>query len=287
MVDLGLCMHCNNSCIMCTTVRTADIKNAKQVDLSKKEILNFVNKLNIDTDVLGLTGGEPTIRNDLPELLSFMVKKLPNTEIKLLTNGRLFAYSDFTKKVINTGLKMFIIPIHAHAYELHDFITRTPKSFEQTILGIKNLLKYDVDIEIRVVIHAINYPYLPKIAEFIKNNLQGISRVVFLYFDAIGSGSINKNRLFVKMIEVVPYLEKAVDILNQNDIKTFIYHFPLCVLKKKYWNIAKGRTVEERRITFCDTCKKCKLKEECPGIWKTYAFNMSTSEFGFSKGYNE
>jgi len=279
MVDLAVDQRCNSACIMCTTVRPADNKNVNQHTPSFDEVCDIIHNTPKDEKYFSITGGEPTLRKDLPQIIKFIRNTHPNTEIKLLTNGRKFCLGNYVEKITKSDVNYYIIPIHAHAPELHDFITRTPQSFDQTIRGIKNLLKLDKNVEIRVVIHGVNYPFLGELSGLIVRTFPKVSRVVFLYFDAIGSGSLNKKRLFVKMSKVIPHLEKSVGNLTNNGIETHIYHIPHCTINKKYWNLIPGKTVESRRIMFKEECKNCKFKDGCPGIWKTYAKWIGTDEF--------
>ena len=279
MVNLTVGQKCNSACIMCTTIRPADNKNVKQYTPDFNEICNIIHNSPKDEKYFSITGGEPTLRKDLFQIIKSIRESHPNTEIKLLTNGRKFSIKKYTQEISDLDVNYYIIPLHAHSPELHDFITRSPGSFDQTIRGIKNLLKFGKNVEIRVVVHGINYPFLSEISQMIVKEFPNISRIVFLYFDAIGSGSLNKKRLFVKMTKLIPYLEKSVEILIDNEIETHIYHIPNCVIDEKYWKLISGKTVEDRRIMFKDECKNCKLKDNCPGIWKTYANWMGVNEF--------
>jgi molybdenum cofactor biosynthesis enzyme MoaA len=258
---------------MCTTIRPEDRK-IRQVLLTKKEIIGMVDKLS-NPPYIAITGGEPTLINDLPEIIGYMRKKFPKTEIKLLTNGRRMYYQDYVRQLVDSGVNTFIIPLHAHHRDLHDFIARTKGSFDQTVQAIKNLEPYNSKVEIRIVVHGINYPFLPEIAELINREFKNVS-VVFLYFDTIGSALVNRNRLIVPMLKVVPHLERAVDLLKKD---ASIYHFPLCVLHENYRNLAKGTTVIEKRITFAKQCSSCRMKKDCCGIWKTYSRFVGTKEF--------
>jgi len=274
MVDLSIGQICNNSCIMCTTIRSKD-RSAKQLMVPLEELKKMIDSLK-EPEYIAITGGEPTIRDDLFEIIKYIKNKFPKTETKLLTNARMLSYTKYCERLAQSGLDTFIIPIHAHEPGLHDFITRSRGSFDQTMQGIGNISQFNIHLEIRVVVHGLNYPFLPETAELIKKETERAS-VVFLYFDIIGSAYLNKERLIVPMTTVAPYLETAADTLK--DRNTGIYHFPLCILKKKYRNIAKGRTVEDRRIIFVAECERCKKKDDCCGIWKTYNKMQGDSEF--------
>ena len=277
--DLDVCYECNNNCLMCTTVRPGYLKKdlgwtRKLIDLKKT-----IDGCNPNLRTFCFTGGEPTVRPDIIELVQYVLQKLPVTTVNLITNGRMLAYRDFTDKLISIGLKNYILPIHAHASGLHDFITQADGSFEQTKKGILNLLEYDTDLEIRIVIHALNYVYLKETVQFIVDTFGKNIRIVFLYFDITGTASLNRNRLVVNQTKVVPYLENAVDFLVRESINIRIYHFPLCILKPSYRRFAAWRTVSDKRLAIPKQCRDCSSIDDCSGIWKTYAQLKGTKEF--------
>jgi len=277
MGELAVGLTCNNYCVMCPNIIPP---SRRSWDNTTKELKRRIMNFNKDDRGITITGGEPTIRSDFFHILQFIKKEMPKSRILLLTNGRMFCYLEFTRKFINTGCDSVAIPLHAHNAELHDAITRAPDSFEQTVQGIKNLLKYrtKVDTEIRVVIHKLNYSCLPDIANFISEEFKGIWQVVLFPIDIIGNANTNRNRLMVSMTDVKPYLKRGLTILEKNSVNFRLYHIPFCIVDKKYWKNIAGRTVEERRVTF-EPCGKCIMKESCPGIWKTYAFRVGIDEF--------
>ncbi|MBU4449766.1 MAG: glutamate racemase, partial [Actinobacteria bacterium] len=59
--------------------------------------------------------------------------------------------------------------IHGHTPELHDSLTRSKGSFEQTKQGIKNLIELAQPISTNTVVVKQNYKYLAKITEFLSN----------------------------------------------------------------------------------------------------------------------
>jgi His-Xaa-Ser system radical SAM maturase HxsC len=229
---------------------------------------------------LTLSGGEPTLRKDILSIIRMTRRDLPRTELCVLTNGRMFYYADFAKKFVESGVDSIAIPLHGHNSKLHDRITRTPGSFKQTVQGIKNLLPYSnkVRIDIRVVIHKLNYKQLPEICQFITEEFRGIYQVVLFPIDIIGTANINRKKLIVKITSVTPYLEKGIEILEKNGFKFQLFHVPFCVIDEKYWKNVAGMTVEEAKVTF-EPCGDCIMRDNCSGIWKTYAFRVGTSEF--------
>ena len=277
MALLSIGVRCNNCCIMCTTLQPPPRGGWNR---STKQLEEVVLKFNKNESQVAITGGEATIRPDFFHILRFIKKNMPNSEIVLLTNGRMFHYRQFTKDFVETGCDSVAIPLHAADAKLHDKITRAPGSFKQTVQGIKNLLEYSdrVNIEIRVVIHRLNYRHIPEIASFISNEFKGIQRIVLFPIDIIGNANINRKELIAKVTDIKPYLERGLDILEKSGFEFSLYHIPFCVIDEKYWKNVAGRTVEPVRITF-KPCDECTMKESCSGIWKTYAFRVGTAEF--------
>ena len=191
----------------------------------------------------------------------------------------MLAYKDYGKELEKVGLDEIIVPLHGHVEELHDFITQAEGSFGQTVQGLDNIRETGMFNEIRIVVHKLNYVFLPEIAELIATRFSFADRIVFLYFDAIGSGALNKKRLFVNMKDVGPFLEKAFEKLGTMQEKARIYHFPQCVLPESIRKKVYGMTVENERIYFGKNCSECKFFKKCPGIWKSYATNYGLEEF--------
>jgi len=276
-IDTG--NKCNNNCIMCTQLRPSFAKTKIRQKMHSKEDLERQIREAKSGQGIVFTGGEPTIRKDLFEIIEFVKANYPKKRISLLTNGRMLSYKSYGEELEKIGLNEIVIPLHGHNKALHDFVTQTSGSFEQTVQGIKNLRKSRMIKELRVVVHKLNYVYLPEIASFISQELPFVDRIVFLYFDAIGSGSVNKKRLFIPFKDIAPFLEKAFKELGKEEKKAKIYHFPQCVLPKGIRKNVYGKTVEMQRICFAEECRKCAYFNKCPGVWKTYKSNFGLQEF--------
>jgi MoaA/NifB/PqqE/SkfB family radical SAM enzyme len=278
---------CNNNCIFCSRL-SSNIERSTTEEI-KSEI--YRGKC-IGFEKLLLSGGEPTVRRDFLEILSY-ANDIGYKFINVHTNGRMFYYPEFTKKFINTGYHSVTIPLHAPNADLHDEITRAPSSFEQTVCGIKNLLKYNdrICIEIDVPIHKMNYQHLPAIAKFISRNFNGIQQVGFFLIDFGGNAEINKSRLFVKITETKPLIEEALGILKKKNLEYNLSCIPYCIIDKKYWknmSTRSGRVIEQdvkidelngAVCTIFKSCNGCIMKEKCPGTWQRYASEVGTSEF--------
>lgn len=277
MTDWPMTFRCNNNCVSCilNTSVTSSIP-----DPPMEQITRVIDGINPKNDYFGVSGGEPTLRNELLDILRYARERHPDLYIFLVSNGRMFFYREYTKKLADLNLNNFRvgIPLYGHTPKLHDSITRVKGSFIQAVGGIKNLLESGIKVEVRTIIGKLNYKHLEDTAKFV-GGFQDIDRFVFINMKYTGNAFLHKNILFVKLSDVVPYATKAVDILRDFDIYVRLYHFPLCILPEEYRTIAEGVTKEEKELTFAPQCKNCKLRNKCPRIWKTYFISADKKEF--------
>lgn len=276
-MDFPITFQCNSNCISCI-YDTRQIKYKKSSPIHQQK--DLIKQYDWD-DIIGITGGEPTLNKDLFEIIDFARNEFPEKEIFLVTNGRAFVSQDFVKRMAYLKLKRFKlgIPIYSHDPKIHDKITRVKGSWNETVKGIENLLENDFLVEIRVIVEKMNYRDLKKTAEFITEHFKGVGRVVFINIKYTGNAFLHRDKVFVRYTEAVPFVQKAADVLVKKGIETRLFHFPLCTIDRKYWHMATGITKSKRELTYLKQCLYCDVQEECPMIWKTYVVLAGTREF--------
>ena len=136
-VDIKVGFACNNDCLHCVT---AD----KRVfgDLTTEGLMREIEHYRAHTDaVLVITGGEPTIRDDLVELVQF-ARGIGFTRIQLQTHARAASDPALAEGLADAGLTSALVALHAPNAEAHDAITRAPGGFLETTAGMRNLLQF-------------------------------------------------------------------------------------------------------------------------------------------------
>jgi len=277
MAGIAISNKCNNNCLMCPV----DWKLAPRANPSQKKIISSLkNILQKNDGDIAISGGEPTLNDDLIGILNAVRKEFPEKDICLLSNGRRFAYQKYSRKFSQSRVNnlKIAIPLLGHSGYLHDKITAAQGSFQQTIAGLNNLLQEGFPIEIRVVISRLNYKHLRDIAKFISQNFPGILHVVFIAMDIEGKALENKKGVALRYSDFFTYLESAVDYLLKNNTNVRLYHFPLCVIKPSYWHLA-WNSVEKVEVVFLKECKNCTTRQYCMGVLKTYLKNFGCQEF--------
>ncbi len=145
---------CNLRCVFCYVphlVLPAEIE--KQKEIPQKEIFSFLKERRNFLEAVALTGGEPTINEDLPDFIK-KIKKLGYL-VELETNG---TNSEMLKYLIDKKLVDYVAMDIKHRlddFEKYKKITGsvlTEKMFENIKESVKILLLEKVDYQLRTTI---------------------------------------------------------------------------------------------------------------------------------------
>ena len=274
-IEIVTGFSCNNNCRFCSVGNRNFDKNTYQMKQDIRKAAETTRK------EINFTGGEPTIRKDIFELIEY-ARSFGFEEIRVTTNGRMFSYEDFTKKIVFSGLTGAIFSIHAHTAKLHDYFTCVSGSFDQAIEGWKNLKNNGGLIDNNVVITTKNYRFLPELAEMlIKNDVRGVC----LIYPTIDGNLLKNLELVPAMNEAAPFIHKAIDIIDQNQKTAWCLNMPVCFMSgyEKYSELMELRTkmiwpnletnLDEKRKEgrfHVNVCSECKFRMVCAGVPKKY-----------------
>jgi len=169
-------IRCNQRCKMCYQAQTRALRRE---ELETKEVLTIYKKLKDKTKEIKLVGGEPFVRSDIFELISFWDKL--HKQIILQTNCTLI-----NKKNIKI-LKKFknitdVVTSLDGPREIHDSIRRIPGAFDGTIEAL-NLIKKEMP-KVKITIFAVmlisdNLDHLFKVVDICKKYGLGSLNVLF------------------------------------------------------------------------------------------------------------
>lgn len=258
--------RCNSYCLMCSQP-PLKIDDSYRI----KEHLRLIDLIDPNTEQLGITGGEPTLlQDDLFKIIQKCKDKLPKTRLHMLTNGRMFYYKSFAKKLgdINHPDLTLGIPLYSDIPEEHDYVVQSKGAFEQTSLGYYNLARYHQKIEIRVVLHALTYRRLPQLAEYIYRNFPFAIHIALMGLEITGFTKPNLKELWIDSYDYQDELEKAVLFLANYGMNVSIYNHQLCVIKQSIWQWTR-QSISDYKNLYLDECNKCAVKEKCGGLFSS------------------
>jgi MoaA/NifB/PqqE/SkfB family radical SAM enzyme len=271
--------ECNNSCRFCATGIIMENVYAVQGTDYFRGILETEKERH---DGAVFTGGEPTLSRDLPELARY-AKVLGYEYTELQTNGRLFFYPAFARKIAESGIEHFVINICGHAPKIHDYATRVPGSLKQTVGGIRNLLKLNKDITAYVVITKTNYKYLEHICNFLFG--MGIMQVKLSFVEPAGYAYINFRDVVPRLSDIYEYLDSAMLFAKRSGIRILTEGIPYCFLKGHEECVseiledsgAKDLRAREDKAK-PPQCRGCTYNAVCEGLWKAYLMKFGENE---------
>lgn len=297
-VDIKVGFRCNNNCRFCVQANKRNWGNKTTGQI--KNDLNDAKKTKCEGVVF--TGGEPTIRDDILEIVGY-AKKIGFNTIQIQTNGRMLAYMNFCRKLTEAGANEFSPALHGHTAQLHDFLTNSPGSFRQTVQGIKNIKKLNQRVITNTVVTKPNYRHLPEIAKLLIK--LDVDQFQFAFVHPIGNAGENFDSIVPNMSLAAPYIHKGLHMGIDAGIRVMAEAMPYCLMQgyekyvsERYIPPTEIRDAgcnifdyDERRKTESKMkfpqCKKCGYDKVCEGPWKEYPEKRGNSEFKPVKKMNQ
>ncbi len=184
-LDLALTYRCNNDCAHCYNVAPHSplpvgdpITGAGGSGLALSEVEGVRSELSTDdwkrvldkAWTLGIphiifTGGEPTLRNDLPELVAHAESNGQITGLN--TNARRLSDDRFVSRLVESGLDHVQITLESSRPEVHDEMVRAKGAFQQTVKGIRNVLATPLYVMTNTTMLRTNVHTIPATLDFL------------------------------------------------------------------------------------------------------------------------
>jgi radical SAM protein with 4Fe4S-binding SPASM domain len=160
-MDLALTYRCNNGCPHCYNARPRDFS-----ELPTSQWLSIIDRLwDIGIPHIVFTGGEPTLRSDLPELIKYAESKGQITGLN--TNARRLGDERFLEKLVDAGLDHVQITVESHDPAIHDAMVHANGAWKQTIKGLRNALDTPLYVMTNTTMLRQNSPYLAETLDFL------------------------------------------------------------------------------------------------------------------------
>lgn len=294
--DILLNYNCSAKCLFCSQdfewrKEPNDLPFEKAVEFMYMAYKNGYRRL-------GFTGGEPTIRPELPKLIA-LAKKIGYGYVRIQTNGIRIADYDYAKLLADAGLTFVKYSLHGHNAALHDELVAVPGAFEKNLKSIENLKKLNVGIGVNIVLNEKNYRHLVEFYELFLLKLQLSNFVIIapLYEGNMHQNAARGARIGVKLTDMAPYIKKAYEVFTRINYPKppLLLHFTPCVLpgyeqQMLGWSAFNTMVVnpkgEKRDLdmtaqahtTKTDACKKCVYNDRCIGWDASYARYFGTDE---------
>jgi radical SAM protein with 4Fe4S-binding SPASM domain len=156
--------RCNHACLHCYNVwNGADgfetYPAYPRGELDTSQTLALLNKALDETGCrhITLTGGEPLLREDLPQILDLLSRRQVMTT--LISNGRLLS-KERVVDLLERGVDLFELPLLSHRRETHDHLSGSPGAFDAVLAAMANVRYHGGQFVAVFVATRLNLPDL-------------------------------------------------------------------------------------------------------------------------------
>lgn len=290
---IALTYACQLSCINCPIDTWSH--RSRRLGLAEFKQMFATTGFGSGLDSVVLSGGEPTLHTQLLEMVDFVTGDM-TSNLHILSNSNRFADASYVEKLSMVGHDRVTVTtaIYSHVPSIHDDITQRTGSFERTIRGLKNLMAGGIKISLKTVIQRKNYTNLAELAQYVNANFPSDISFSFEGIDLVGLSAHNLSLTGVRVSELAPYLELALDeVVSVRP--TSVHALPLCGIDPFYWAFFASESKEHMKRyktpqigilndyaaqsgTNIDVCEQCIFETICPGIWYSYQSLFGTDE---------
>lgn len=289
---------CNNHCRFCT----AAWKHGAG-DRSTEALRQVFDGLLQEEGVtrLDLSGGEPTLRSDLVELVAY-ARANGAVQISLQTNARALARVDWVRALKEAGVTSCFVSIHGCDAHTHDFLTDRPGSFRQTCAGIRNLLEHGICVTTNTVVTTANAQQLSGLVMFLAHSFSGLKHIKLSYPHLQGGAADQLEELVVPLWKAAPLMVAAIEEGDREGLHVETEFMPACLIAPHYHRASEidrpryhlsdvqftvpeiDHTSSLRPRYFLESCGDCILRNSCCGIHPLHHATFGDADTHFPPG---
>lgn len=216
-VSLEIIQRCLNNCIHCSSNSCSNSKAILDLTLIKTVIDDVVL---MGAKRLCLSGGEPFLHPDLPDIVQYAVSK--GLIVDIYSSGIVGEAGNehsIASKVLNmckvAGLNRIMFNLQATQANIYDAIMNTNNNFEKVIESIEMTQNCGIETEIHFVPMKQNYKQICDIVELAKQ--LGVCQVSFLKLVPHGRAKLNEDKIMLDFEELKCVQEMLYDMVAKGE----------------------------------------------------------------------
>jgi radical SAM protein with 4Fe4S-binding SPASM domain len=221
--EIALTYRCQNRCAFCYA--SSPDRGGVTPEMSTAQVTRILDIIVDDARVptVSFTGGEPTLRPDLPDLVAYA--KSQRLRTNLITNGIRCSVSAYVHKLAEAGLDSAQVSLEAADAKVHDRVVGRSGAWHRTVRGIRNLRAAGIHAHTNTTINSLNRDHLLALVDFLAEMEQPYlsMNMVIRTGDAVGSMEIG----YREIGDLVLSLKERA---NEHGMKLVWYSpVPLCL----------------------------------------------------------
>lgn len=248
--------ECNLSCFFCHKEGTTCNKIVNKIN--SVELIQMISLLiECGIEKIKFLGGEPTLCESLPDIVSFLKLKYPSVDISMVTNG---IFSNLTmQKFINAGIDRINVSLHGFDGDVFKKVTRgNLMQLNQTISNIEKLNAIGKLGKINyVLLKGVNENEFINVLNFVNKN-----KVVLDVLNYLGTNEKLIDKYYYSFDEILDIIKRKFIV---NEINTFKNKFslPSTRVVLESGGIINLKTTKLNSVDFLKSCNCCEVKKYC------------------------
>lgn len=253
---------CNSRCRFCMV--QDEIK--RSTHMPQEELFSILDSLQSGEEV-DFFGGEPTLHPNFYEAIESAAAR--GLCISVATNGRIAAIPEHARRLAAISGISIRTSLYGVNAAVHNYYTRAPGSFEETIKGIQNLINEGNCPLVNIVILPKNVLHLSQMI-----NVLGQLGVERIKISSVYGGS-DITEYLVDLNSARTAVQQAIIQMHAHGMTLQIEKSPMC-LAPLFINVFIPETDPEMLRSSGTTyshavcCKTCSLRLACVGIPRAY-----------------
>ena len=222
LLDVVLGYDCNLACTYCT-ITDEMRRRAMPAERVAREIDRAAARGYRD---VAFTGGEPTIRSDLPALVRH-AKKRGFEHVKVASNGLRYAHAPYLDLLVSAGVDQFNMSMHAPSDEAYEETVQREGTAALRRQAIANLVERGLDPVADLILKEDTYRQARAWVEALA--AQGVRRFALWLVSLTDNNAPNVHQL-PRLPEVAARAREAFDAGRQGGFEVVALHVPRCFL---------------------------------------------------------
>jgi radical SAM protein with 4Fe4S-binding SPASM domain len=207
--ELALTYRCNAACLFCYV--NCPHTKSQEITTEEAQFIIRIIKETAKVPSISFTGGEPTLRNDLFELIHYARQQ--QLRVNLITNGIIIT-KDYAMNLKKAGLNSAQVSLESSDESIHDALTSHPGSFQKTIKALQYFTESGIHTHTNSTINQRNKDSLPGLFQLAaKLHLKRLSMNLLMPCGAADS----QLKLWISYSEtgtILTHLKKAAQLHN-------------------------------------------------------------------------
>lgn len=285
LAEVALTYRCNLRCVFCyagCVHCSRDRKNGCR-EMRTSEVVRVLDSIRRQAQVpsVSFTGGEPTLREDLPRLVRYAARKL-GMRVNLITNGTMINAAT-ARRLAAVGLASAQVSIEGPDATCHDMVTGVEGSFALSCRAVEHLRAAGIHTHANTTIHRQNIDRMAEMPQFARDVL-GVDRLSMNMVIPSGSATeedTGRESPLLRYSEMAPVIRTVQQAAREVGVEFMWYSpTPLCIfnpitaeLGNKGCSACDGLLSVDPygRILPCSSCEEpvgSLLDESFEALWK-------------------